>query len=186
MQKSKSESWYVKLNDYFPEHEMKHEDQLKDLIEDKDVYHKIETDQYVLLYAEFPEFIFIDYVLVLEEARGQGIGTHVLEQLKQKNKLILLEAEPADSSNIDTEKRIQFYTRNGFRLTQKIQYVREDDDGDPYEMKILYWSPQPENEKNIFAKMEKACKEIHNYRSQYYYGRTLADPEEVLNWDKQT
>jgi hypothetical protein len=53
--------WYERLNEYFPEHEMKDPRQMHALIEDKEVYHKEETDDYIMLYAEFPAFIFIDW-----------------------------------------------------------------------------------------------------------------------------
>jgi hypothetical protein len=49
---------------------MKNPQQLKELIEENDIYHKKETDDYILLYAEFPTFIFIDYLLVTSNVRG--------------------------------------------------------------------------------------------------------------------
>jgi predicted GNAT superfamily acetyltransferase len=78
-------NWYDKLNNYFPKKEMKNRGQLNDLIEDKDVYHKEETEDYIVLYAEFPEFIFIDYILVTSTCRGKGIGTGILNRIKAKD-----------------------------------------------------------------------------------------------------
>jgi hypothetical protein len=46
--------WFERLNEYFPEHEMKDPRHIQ---ADKDVYHKEETDEYIMLYAEFPTFI---------------------------------------------------------------------------------------------------------------------------------
>jgi GNAT superfamily N-acetyltransferase len=106
--------WYEKLNEYFPEHEMKNPQQLQELIEKTDIYHKDETDDYILLYAEFPAFVFIDYLLVTSNVRGKGIGTKVLDSLKEKGKLILLEAEPQAPGNPDSQRRLAFYSRNGF------------------------------------------------------------------------
>lgn len=174
--------WYEKLNDYFPEHEMKDPNQLKDLIEEKDVYHLVETDDYIVLYAEFPSFIFIDYLLVTSRSRGRGIGTKVLGRLKSKGKMILLEAEPDSPGNEDAQRRLSFYFKNGFRLAESIRYVREDDEGRPYPMHILYWSQSDLPESEIMARMEKACEEIHNFRAKRYYGRLLADPDKVLSW----
>lgn len=174
--------WYEKLNDYFPEHEMKDQNQLQDLIEEKDAYHLDETDNYVILYAEFPTFIFIDYLLVTSQSRGQGIGTKVLDRMKRKGKIILLEAEPKDQENEDTRKRLAFYYKNGFQKADQIRYVREDDQGLPYPMHILYWSPTAMSQEIIMSKMEKACEEIHNFRAKKYYGRLLADPDKVLSW----
>jgi hypothetical protein len=175
-------NWYDKLNNYFPEHEMKNKNQLKDLIEDKDVYHKEETEDYIVLYAEFPEFIFIDYILVTSTCRGKGIGTNILNRFKEKNKMILLEAEPPDIEDVNTELRMAFYMRNGFLEADRIQYEREDDEGTPYTMNILYWPAKVTSQEMIMDHMAKACKVIHNYRSNHYYGREVANPEEVLQW----
>lgn len=174
--------WYERLSEYFPEHEMKDPRQMHALIEDKDVYHKEETDDYIMLYAEFPAFIFIDYLLINPETRGRGIGTKVLNKLKQKGKIILLEVELEDREDEDTVRRANFYLKNGFVKADRIVYRREDQSGEPYEMKIYYWSPEEEiPQEEILEKMSEACEEIHNFRSKRYYGRTVADPDEVLD-----
>ncbi|XEC95133.1 GNAT family N-acetyltransferase [Paenibacillus tarimensis] len=174
--------WYEKLNDYFPEHEMKNRGQLKALLETYPYYHKEETSEYIVLYAEFPTFIFIDYLLVTSRERGKGIGSKVLDRFKQKEKMILLEAEPVDASDEDTGKRMKFYLKNGFKKADRIRYTREDAQGETFEMNILYWPPFEEDQTVIMEKMRKACSEIHNFHSQRYYGRTLADPDESLEW----
>lgn len=174
--------WYDKLTDYFPDHEMKDPGQLKALLETYPYYHKEETTDYLVLYAEFPTFIFIDYLLVISNNRGRGIGTKVLNQFKHKRKIILLEAEPMDANDEDTQKRMKFYMKNGFKKADRIRYTWEDDNGQSFEMKILYWSPHEEDQFEIMEKMRKACSEIHNFHSQRYYGRTLADPDETLEW----
>jgi GNAT superfamily N-acetyltransferase len=174
--------YYEKLNDYFPEHEMKDPRQLKALLESSPYYHKEETADYLVLYAEFPTFIFIDYFLVTAKTRGKGIGSKVLDQFKQKGKMILLEAEPVNANDEDTQKRMRFYLKNGFMKADHIRYTREDESGETFEMKILYWPPFEEDQAVIMEKMKKACSEIHNFHSQRYYGRTLADPDEALEW----
>lgn len=173
--------WYERLNEYFPEHEMKDPRQLQALIKDKEVYHKEETKEYLLLYAEFPTFIFIDYLLINPQIRGKGIGTKVLNLLKQKGKDIILEVEPIDQNDEDTVRRSNFYRKNGFVKADRIQYQREDHSGEPYEMKIYFWSAT-ENlpQEVVLEKMAKACEEIHNFRSEKYYGRLVADPDDVL------
>lgn len=172
--------WYDKLHDYFPEHEMKDPHQLVDLLEETDVYHIKETDSYIVLYAEFTTFIFIDYLLVTPHSRSRGIGSRVLNSLKTKGKMILLEAEPNDPDNEDTRRRLAFYKKNGFRKAKRIVYAPEDFDGHPYPMHVLYWSPVELEEEIIMGRMEKACKEIHNFKSKQYYGRILVDPDKAL------
>jgi GNAT superfamily N-acetyltransferase len=175
-------NWYDKLNDYFPKQEMKTEEHLKDLIEDQDVYHKEETKDYIVLYAEFPEFIFIDYILVTSSCRGKGTGSSILNRFKAKEKMILLEVEPPDIEDVDTEKRLAFYMKNGFREANHIEYKREDVDGESFYMDILYWPAKVIDQKIIMKRMAQACRMIHNYRSHFYYGREIANPEEVLHW----
>ncbi|MED1792742.1 GNAT family N-acetyltransferase [Brevibacillus nitrificans] len=174
--------WYERLNEYFPEHEMKDPGQFRALIEDKDVYHKEETEDYLLLYAEFEDFLFIDYLLIHPNTRGKGIGTKVLNKLKEKGKTILLEVEPVDEQDEDTVRRARFYDKNGFVEADRIKYEREDQNGEPYEMIVYYWSPDGVPQKEILENMAKACREIHNFRSHRFYGREVANPDEVLTW----
>jgi predicted GNAT superfamily acetyltransferase len=174
--------WYEKLNDYFPEHEMKDKQQLEDLISQKEVYHKEESSDHIVLYAEFTSFIFIDYLLVTSNERGKGIGSKILLDFKQKGKLILLEAEPKSPKDQDTAKRLAFYMKNGFKKADQIEYMREDEQGKTHRMNILYWSPSEHSQEIIMDKMKKACQEIHNFHSRKYYGRLLADPKQALNW----
>lgn len=177
--------WYERLNEYFPEQEMKDAGQLQALIEDKDVYHKEETEDYLLLYAEFPTFIFIDYLLVKPETRGKGTGTKVLNRLKERGKAIILEVEPVDHDDVDTVKRANFYKKNGFKKADRILYQREDETGNTYEMKIWYWTPEVDlSQEQVLQKMAKACEEIHNFRAKRFYGRVPADPDEVLQLKK--
>lgn len=174
--------WYNRLNGYFPEHEMKDKGQMSDLIQEKDVYHKKETENFIVLYAEFEDFIFIDYLLVNPKTRGKGIGGKVLDWFKEKDKPIILEVEPVDQTDEDTEKRLLFYYKNGFKKADQIKYERENEEGESYRMNILYWSPERINQTDIMEFMAKACQEIHNFRAKKYYGRLVADPDEVLNW----
>lgn len=181
-------NWYSKLNNYFPEHEMKAPEQLQGLIEDKDIYHKDEDENHLVLYAEFPSFVFIDYLLVTGKVRGRGIGTQLLNRYKAKGKLIILEAEPPDLEDADTGRRMQFYERNGFHHADQIIYERQDEQGNPYQMHILYWYPEEErfSQQQVMEHMALACKEIHNFRAKRYYGKQVVVPEDVLSWQDST
>jgi GNAT superfamily N-acetyltransferase len=175
-------NWYNKLNDYFPQQEMKKEEHIRDLIQDQEAYHKEETKDYIVLYAEYPDFIFIDYFLVTSQERGKGLGSRILDQFKAKNKIILLEVEPPDIEDVDTERRLAFYKRNGFRIANHIEYEREDEKGESFFMDILYWPAGEVSQKVIMDRMAKACRTIHNFRAKAHYGREIANPEEVLRW----
>lgn len=174
--------WYEKLSDYFPEHEMKHAGQMHDLLIHHDAYRKYETEDYLVMYAEFHTFLFVDYLLVNPNSRGGGIGGQVLDRLKRKGKTIILEVEPPESEDGDTTRRIRFYERNGFRRADHIEYTRFDDDGQPRTMDVYYWPGNDVPEETVLEQMATVCREIHNFRALKYYGRLVADPDDVLTW----
>ncbi|MFB5190092.1 GNAT family N-acetyltransferase [Alicyclobacillus fastidiosus] len=175
-------SYYRKLANYFPAHEMKHAHQLQALVEDVPYYGLMETGEYLVLYGDFAEFLFIDYLLVNRDQRGSGVGTRLLQRLQSRNIPILLEVEPIDPNDVDTKKRRRFYERNGFALAQGVQYEREDRHGESYTMDLLYWSPsQKISDDRVLHMMTTVCRRIHNYRAMQFYGRIPAQPEEVLS-----
>lgn len=56
-------NWYEKLNQYFPVEEMKSKEHMDALLKEKgSVYYKDEGPYHVLMYAEFPNFTFVDYL----------------------------------------------------------------------------------------------------------------------------
>jgi GNAT superfamily N-acetyltransferase len=177
--------WYNRLSEYFPNHELKPRGQMQDLLTHHEAYKKWESDEVLATYAEFHDFIFIDYLLVNPKTRGKGIGTQVLNQFKNKNKTVILEVEPPEDYGEDSDitRRIRFYERNGFHKADHIEYTRSDDDGMPFSMDLYYWSPNEITEKAILNQMAAVCREIHNFRSLKYYGRVIADPDDVLNWN---
>lgn len=90
----------------------------------------------VMLYWEINSLIFLEHFTTLPSVRGKGYGKNALDLLKSKNKVILLEIEPP----IDdiTQRRYNFYKRNGFIMNQyhhiQAKYHLGDKD---LELKIL-------------------------------------------------
>ncbi|EQB35193.1 acetyltransferase [Virgibacillus sp. CM-4] len=179
-------NWYEKLNKYFPVEEMKSKKHMEMLLEEKgDVYYKDESDKHVLMYAEFDTFLFIDYLWVSAKTRGQGIGHKLIEKLKAKNKPIILEVEPVDYEDSDTEKRLHFYNREGFCHAQAIGYTRRSlATNEDTPMEILYWSPNDESEDFIYEQMKKMYEDIHTYKDEEIYGKAYQGVDEVLTYDK--
>ncbi|MFD1735321.1 GNAT family N-acetyltransferase [Bacillus salitolerans] len=177
-------NWYEKLSQYFPVEEMKSKEHMDVLLQERaDIYHKDEGPHHVLMYAEFDEFIFIDYLFVSKDARGQGLGHKLLEKLKAKGKPVILEVEPVNYEDTDTEKRLKFYKREGFVHAHSIGYSRRSlATKEINEMEILYWSPTSENEEAIFEAMKKAYEMIHTYKDKQIYGESYQDVEEVLTF----
>ncbi len=178
--------WYEKLNQYFPVEEMKSQEHLESLLKERgDIYHKDEGQYHVLMYVELNDFIFIDYLFVSKDARGQGLGHKLLEKLKKKNKAIILEVEPVDYEDTDSEKRLKFYKREGFEHAVSIGYARRSlATNQINEMEILYWAPNNESEDLIFESMKKTYELIHTYKDEKFYGASYQPVEEVLKKDE--
>jgi GNAT superfamily N-acetyltransferase len=177
--------WYDKLNQYFPIEEMKSQEHMETLLRERgDIYHKDEGPHHVLIYIELEDFLFIDYVYVAAAARGQGIGRRLLEKLKAKNKPIILEVEPLDYDDSDSEKRRRFYEREGFQQARAIGYRRRSlatDRVNPLE--ILFWSPQALSEETVLCNVMHTYETIHTYKDQLFYGRSYQPAKEVFTFD---
>ncbi|MFJ8247079.1 GNAT family N-acetyltransferase [Peribacillus asahii] len=180
--------WYEKLNQYFPIEEMKSRDHMETLLEERsDIYHKDESPKHILMYVELDNFIFIDYLLVSKNARGEGLGHKLLEKLKRKEKPIILEVEPINYEDSDSEKRLHFYKREGFEHANSIGYERRSlATKELNEMEILYWAPNNESEEMIFEAMKKTYNLIHTYKDQHFYGESYQPVEEVLTFSKES
>ncbi|TFD97602.1 N-acetyltransferase [Jeotgalibacillus sp. R-1-5s-1] len=179
--------WYEKLKDYFPVEEMKSREHMETLLKDKgDIYYKDEGPKHVLMYVETDEFIFIDYLFVSSEARGEGLGAKLIQKLKDKGKPIILEVEPVDYEDTDTEKRLRFYKRAGFEHAVSIGYNRRSlATNEVNTMEILYWAPNGESEEVIYESMKKTYESIHTYKDQELYGEPYEPVEKVLKNDRQ-
>jgi|SRR5690625_40010 len=180
--------WYDKLNKYFPIEEMKSKEHMELLLKEKgDVYYKDESDIHVMMYAEFNHFIFIDYLWVSPKTRGQGTGSKLLDKLKTRNKPIILEVEPIDYEDTDTEKRLRFYHREGFTHARSIGYNRRSlATNEETELEILYWSPMDKSEEEIYEQMRQIYEDIHTYEDEKLYGDTYEPVEDVLTYDEDT
>ncbi|OIK07990.1 GNAT family N-acetyltransferase [Bacillus sp. MUM 116] len=180
--------WYEKLNKYFPIEEMKSKEHLESLLKERsEIYHKDEGPLYVIMYAELDNFIFIDYLFVSKNARGQGLGHKLLEKMKQKEKPIILEVEPFNYEDTDTEKRLHFYKREGFEHANSIGYRRRSlATNEINQMEILYWAPHHESEEMIFEAMKKTYDLIHTYKDKHFYGESYEPVEEVLTFNENS
>jgi GNAT superfamily N-acetyltransferase len=177
-------NWYEKLNQYFPVEEMKTEEHMKVLLKERaDIYHKDEGENHVLMYVELDEFIFIDYLFVSKNARGQGLGHKLIEKLKKREKPIILEVEPVNYEDSDTAKRLHFYKREGFHHAVSIGYRRRSlATNEINELEILYWSPTDQDEDAIYEGMRRTYEMIHTYKDEQFYGESYQGVDEVLTF----
>lgn len=80
------------------------------------------------LVSEVGEYILVTFLAVYKENRGQGIGTKILNELKEKynnKKGILLEVENPDFAENEKEKeiqtkRIKFYEKSEFEIVPNL------------------------------------------------------------------
>ena len=181
-------NWYEKLNQYFPIDEMKSQIHMETLLEDKEnVYIKDEGPKHVLMYVEFDNFVFVDYLFVSKEARGEGLGRKLLNQLKEKNKVILLEVEPVNYEDSDSEKRLKFYAREEFKHATRIGYSRRSlATGENTVLEILYWSPTDEDEFAIYEAMKWTYENIHTYKDEHFYGDSYDASHQVLKFNDES
>jgi GNAT superfamily N-acetyltransferase len=180
--------WYEKLNQYFPVEEMKSKEHMETLLKERSaIYHKDEGPLHVMMYAELNNFIFIDYLFVSKNARGQGLGHKLLEKMKRKGKPIILEVEPVNYEDSDSGKRLHFYKREGFEHATSIGYRRRSlATNEINAMEILYWAPNKESEEMIFEAMQKTYDLIHTYKDQHFYGESYEPVEEVLTFTQDS
>jgi GNAT superfamily N-acetyltransferase len=182
LQQTQLPPYFQRLSKYFPQQELKPLDQFTDLLSQSPYYHKIETNQHILLYAEFPDFLFVDFMIVDSRYRNRGIGSQVIDQLKTKGIPIVLEVEPPDPASPDTGLRRTFYRGHDFHIADNILYRRKDKQGNPFDMDIFYWSPSgPLQDDAVLAMMTQVCNSVHNYEAMRHYGRVPAEPSKVLS-----
>ncbi|MDR6125041.1 hypothetical protein QFZ87_004638 [Bacillus sp. SLBN-46] len=110
-----------------------------------------------------------------------------MEKLKQKGKPIILEVEPVNYEDSDTEKRLHFYKREKFEHATSIGYERRSlATNEINRMEILYWAPNDESEEMIFEAMKKTYDMIHTYKDKHFYGESYQPVEDVLSFDEES
>ncbi len=175
-------TWYSALRKYFPANEMKSKEHFDLLLTDKKALYKIEEGpDHVLVYFEKEDYVFVDFMLVHSHNRSKGIGSKVINRLKNKNKPIILEVEPVSTLDPDTGKRVRFYEKVGFKHLRGIEYTRiHPVTKELNEMELYYCSATVKSEEWAMEKMAEVYQEVHAYRSKQLYGVPPQEINEVL------
>jgi len=179
--------WYERLKEYFPEREMKSKQHFETLLQEKyGMYQVMEDNDYIVVYFEQLDYIFIDYILVSGNTRGKGIGGKVLNLLKEKGKAIILEVEPETLQDPDSGARIRFYERHGFLKMENIGYERiHHVSKELNKMDIFCWPVESREEDWVLEKMGEIYTNVHAYKTQELYGVEPQSVEDVL-WLRKT
>lgn len=89
-------------------------------------------------YWDFPAFRYIEHFATVPSLRGDGIGSRLLREFLNQSPLpVILEVELPD--NDLAKRRIEYYTRQGFRLLRTFRYIQPpySTGKNPLEMKIM-------------------------------------------------
>ncbi|RKQ15325.1 GNAT family N-acetyltransferase [Lysinibacillus endophyticus] len=181
-----SSNWYNRLREYFPEREMKSRKHFEILFQEQAMYKLMEGPDYVVVYFEQQDYIFIDYIIVSGTSRGKGVGSIVLNELKSKGKAIILEVEPVSEEDPDSEKRVRFYEERHNFKKMNIGYERiHNITSELNKMDIFCWSQAPVSDSWVLERMQEIYLEVHAYKVEEIYGRNPQPVSEVL-WLKES
>ena len=117
----------------FPIEERRDREELMRVMKNSD-YHfcvLLESDELcgIVLYWEIEGIIYLEHLATLPEKRCSGLGAAALGLLKQEGKMIILEIEPPCDKL--TERRLGFYSRNGFVRAPYRHIQAKYHEGDP-------------------------------------------------------
>ncbi len=96
-------------------------------------------------YWDFDQFLYIEHFAVNAQIRNGGLGGRVLDQFKDRTqgRTVVLEVE--EPSTPITKRRIQFYERKGFTLSDYGYLQPSMSQGHPdVPLRIMSWPQVPE------------------------------------------
>ena len=98
---------YISLTRTFDKSLLRHKESQFRAFKHRDYMISFANEIGFCLWWSFRDFAFIEYIFVAENYRGRGIGSELLDSVKDSGKLVVLEID--ETSNIDS-----FYRANGF------------------------------------------------------------------------
>jgi len=165
--------WYDELSRYFPSAEMRPRAHFQWLIDHRpDIYRVAATAEHLLLYLEYDDVLFIDYLYVYPDHRGAGEGSRVLQWLKQHDKAVLLEVEPASAADPDSVRRRQFYDRLQFRQVSDVRFrLPHPLLGAGTDLDVLCWAPGEVPPARIYQWMQRMYQDLYASIDPAIYGK---------------
>ena len=113
----RAQNIFESYNTTFPEDERRSEQQFRALFSNPkvkvfSVLKDLQDIGYLVVW-ELTNFVFVEHFEIFSEFRSLKYGSEIVSNLFKDYTHIVLEAEPA-SENVDAERRISFYEKNGF------------------------------------------------------------------------
>ncbi|MFT3935648.1 MAG: GNAT family N-acetyltransferase [Chitinophagaceae bacterium] len=130
----------------FPKHEKRHWQQLELLIaQGKLQLLEIKSEDVFagfITYWQLQECIFVEHFAMHPAVRGKGKGSNAMKLLATQFNTIVLEAEPASTSE-EARKRLAFYKRLGYKIFHSLYFQPAYQSGhQPEKMELLYYNSQ--------------------------------------------
>lgn len=125
-QSERAQRIYSNYCQTFPEDERRNLKQFNQLFDHKQVeilgvFHTNHFVGYAIIW-KLSNFSFMEHFEIFSDFQNQEYGSSFLEFIKEKHAHLIIETEPSDL-NEESERRINFYERNGFFILQK-DYVQ--------------------------------------------------------------
>ena len=140
----------------------------KRILENKEevyIFEEEDAEKGYTLIVKLENYIFVDFLATYKESRGQGIGTKILKELKEKypDCNIILEVEDPESARDEKEKtirekRIKFYEKSNFKIIKELQIKYSD----LVIFKLMIFSVKAQNIEEIHDKMKKIYNKVLN------------------------
>lgn len=156
------------LTQSFPIDEYRNLDEQKQNVSTLDIFHLYVAKEkgtpigFISIW-KFHDFSYVEHFAIEPTMRDKGYGCMVLDKVKEQEPRIVLEVEIPD--NDVAQKRIDFYTRNGYFLCKK-QYIQPAyrPEGNELPMYIMYYG-------NV--DIEKEFDKIKNQLYLHVYGKNI-------------
>lgn len=140
----------------------------KRILENKEevyIFEEEDAEKGYTLIVKLENYIFVDFLATYKESRGQGIGTKILKELKEKypDCNIILEVEDPEFARDEKEKtirekRIKFYEKSNFKIIKELQIKYSD----LVIFKLMIFSVKAQNIEEIHDKMKKIYNKVLN------------------------
>lgn len=132
-------AWGI-YNYSFPEHEKRTLQTQALFLKEEDYFccgiMKNENFCGIIFCWRFKNKLYIEHLAVANEFRGLGVGTEVLEYLKEQKENIILEVDP--QMDEVAKRRVRFYKRLGFKEnTYEYYHPPLSEKRDPYCLEVM-------------------------------------------------